>query len=77
MHFDPKALEALLSQDDATLWKTISAVAARSGVPMSKNTPSAQEMKKLRETLTGVGKMRTEDAEALLKKYKESGNGNG
>ena len=71
MHFDPKALEALLSQDNETLWKTISSVAAKNGVPMSKGTPSAEEMKRLRETLTGVGKMRTEDAEVLLKKYKE------
>ncbi len=77
MHFDPQALNALLSQDDKTLWRTISAVAAQNGVSLSHTTPSEIEMKRLRETLSGVGKLRPEEAEALLKKYKESGYKNG
>ena len=74
MKFDPNAMAALLSLDDASLWEKITAIAAGSGVTLSRTTPPPEEMKKLRALMGGAGQADVANAMATLARYKR-GNG--
>ena len=74
MKFDPNAMAALLSLDDASLWEKITSIAAGSGVTLSRTTPPPEEMKKLRALMGGAGQADVANAMATLARYKR-GNG--
>lgn len=72
MSFDTGKLQALLGQSDDALWRTLRMLAANNGLTLSTETPSAEEMKKLRSLLYGAEKIHPSEAKAMLEKFKES-----
>ncbi len=74
MKFDPSAMSALLSLDDASLWAKIAAIAAGNGVTLSKTVPPPEEMKKLRALMSGAGQADVASAMATLARYKRGSN---
>ena len=70
MKFDPNAMAALLSLDDAALWGKIRAIAAAGGVALSEAPPPAAEMQKLRAMMGGASQADVAGAMKTLSRYK-------
>ena len=51
MQFDAQAMQEIIKQDDATLWRTIRTAAERYGIPLPEGTPPAADMARLRAIL--------------------------
>ncbi len=71
MKFDPKAMDALLSLDDAALWSRICGIAATGGVSLSQTPPPAAEMQKLRALMSGAGQADVASAMQTIARYKQ------
>ncbi len=70
MKFDPRAMEALLRLDDRSLWEKIGAIAAASGISLSKNPPTHEELERLREMMRGGGGGNVAEAMATIARYR-------
>ena len=71
MKFDPNAMTALLSLDDAALWQKIRGIAAAGGVSLSEAPPPAAEMQKLRALMGGAGQADVANAMQTLARYRQ------
>lgn len=71
MKFDPKAMQALLSLDDAALWEKIRAIAASGGVSLSATPPPPAEMQKLRALMSGAGQADVAAAMGTIARYRQ------
>ena len=70
MQFDAKAMQEIIKQDDATLWRTVRAIAERYGVPLPEGTPPAADMARLRAILGTKGAGDVRDAMEVLRRVK-------
>lgn len=71
MTFDKNALNALLAQDDRTLWKSIRMIASANGLRLSDVTPSEQEMARLRAALGGKNEVDVSGAIKTVNEFKK------
>ena len=70
MKLDKSKLDALAALPNDKLWEAISSIAGSHGVNLPNNSPSAEELDKLRLALTELDKMSMIDALKIVNKYK-------
>ncbi len=73
MAFDPHMIQALLTQTDDGLWKTIRQLAKKNGITLKEEIPPASEMKKIRMLLQNADKMSGTDAKKIIENLKRNG----
>ena len=66
-------LRALAKEDDQKLWETVKGIAKSYGYSLTDKTPSKEELKKLREILSGEVNFSMSDAKRLINQYKNGG----
>ena len=54
MKIDKNTIDRVLKMDDDQLWKTIQAVASKSGIGAVKNMEKPKDMSKIRSVLSGL-----------------------
>ena len=77
MKIDPSILKQLLSQKDDVLWQTVRTIAASGGMSLAEATPSPDEMRRLRATLSGLGSLDPKEAEKIISEWRKRGGGHG
>ena len=77
MKIDPSILKQLLSQKDDVLWQTVRTIAASGGMNLAESTPSSEEMRRLRTTLSGLGSLDSKEAERIISEWRKRGGGHG
>ena len=74
MKIDKELMKTLLKLDDRALWNKIREMADKYGYNLHCDTPSAENMKKLRTVLENVDKISTADLVRLMSMFKAKKN---
>ena len=74
MKIDKELMKTLLKLDDRALWNKIREMADKYGYNLPCDTPSAENMKKLRTVLENVDKISTADLVRLMSMFKAKKN---
>ncbi len=70
MRFDKETLEKLCAKSDDELWKDIRGIAKIAKISLPENSPSHEELEKLRALLTGSGQISAEEAKKAVEAYR-------
>ena len=74
MKFDKELIKTLLKLDDRALWTKIREMAGKYGYTLPEDTPSAENMKKLRSALENAEKINAADLVRLMSVFKAKKN---
>ncbi len=70
MKINNEKLRQLSAMGDYELWTTIRGIAGAHGFKLPEKTPSAEEMAKLRDAITGGAKINLADAMRIINNYR-------
>ena len=73
MKFDAAAMDALLSLDDASLWRQIRTVAGSAGLVLSETPPPHEELERLRGMMRGAGQADLAEAMRTIARFRAGG----
>ncbi len=71
MKFSQEKMEALSKMNDSELWAQIRVIAKGYGIKLPDNTPSSEELSKLRGLINGTSKISISDAYKIINQYKK------
>ena len=74
MRFDKNQLQALAALPDDELWREVVKIASSFGYSLPEQTPSHNDLQKMRDAISGQ-KISITDAAKLLNQYKKMGRG--
>lgn len=71
MKLNKQKLEALCALDDNALWREIRSIAATYGIRLPERTPPHSELQKMRDAVSGGGKMNLSEAMKIINSQRQ------